>query len=151
MLNDVIQISTIQFESMQPIGVEILSSIIDKVLPKLTRFSFILLFPDWNVESTLHLLTMILGSQFQAAPDPELPGHLLLEQYQVLFLHFHPLVLNETENLLYLLTCYKSHFKFPYPKVHPICKTCFELCSELSHPKSQGHVLTSSALKSRLS
>ncbi|KAK4799124.1 hypothetical protein SAY86_024489 [Trapa natans] len=43
------QISTIQFESMQPIGVEILSSIIDK---------------------------------FQASPDPELPGHLLLEQYQ---------------------------------------------------------------------
>ncbi|PKI75616.1 hypothetical protein CRG98_004017 [Punica granatum] len=43
------QISTIQFESMQPIGVEILSSIIDK---------------------------------FHSAPDPELPGHLLLEQYQ---------------------------------------------------------------------
>lgn len=30
-LNYLMQISTIQFESMQPIGVEILSSIVDKV------------------------------------------------------------------------------------------------------------------------
>ncbi|KAF8023726.1 hypothetical protein BT93_F1038 [Corymbia citriodora subsp. variegata] len=43
------QISTIQFERMQPIGVELLSIIIDK---------------------------------YQTIPDPELPGHLLLEQYQ---------------------------------------------------------------------
>ncbi|KAK6913494.1 Laa1/Sip1/HEATR5-like, HEAT repeat region [Dillenia turbinata] len=43
------QISTLQFESMQPIGVRLLSTIIDK---------------------------------FEKAPDPELPGHILLEQYQ---------------------------------------------------------------------
>ncbi|KAK9272907.1 hypothetical protein L1049_003286 [Liquidambar formosana] len=43
------QISTIQFESMQPIGVGLLSTIVDK---------------------------------FEMIPDPELPGHLLLEQYQ---------------------------------------------------------------------
>ncbi|KAF4394315.1 hypothetical protein G4B88_018465 [Cannabis sativa] len=43
------QISTIQFESMQPIGVRLLSTIMDK---------------------------------FEKTPDPELPGHLLLEQYQ---------------------------------------------------------------------
>ncbi|KAK3425934.1 hypothetical protein EUGRSUZ_F02484 [Eucalyptus grandis] len=43
------QISTIQFERMQPVGVELLSIIIDK---------------------------------YQTIPDPELPGHLLLEQYQ---------------------------------------------------------------------
>ncbi|XP_057950084.1 protein SWEETIE isoform X2 [Malania oleifera] len=43
------QISTIQFESMQPIGVGLLSTIVDK---------------------------------FEMTPDPELPGHLLLEQYQ---------------------------------------------------------------------
>ncbi|GLT41167.1 hypothetical protein SLA2020_152510 [Shorea laevis] len=43
------QISTIQFENMRPIGVGLLSSIIDK---------------------------------FEMTPDPELPGHLLLEQYE---------------------------------------------------------------------
>ncbi|KAL4652128.1 hypothetical protein ACB092_01G210800 [Castanea dentata] len=43
------QISTIQFENMQPIGVGLLSTIMDK---------------------------------FERVPDPELPGHLLLEQYQ---------------------------------------------------------------------
>uniref|UniRef100_A0A7N0VMZ5 HEAT repeat-containing protein 5B n=1 Tax=Kalanchoe fedtschenkoi TaxID=63787 RepID=A0A7N0VMZ5_KALFE len=43
------QISTIQHESMQPIGVEVLSAILDK---------------------------------FEMIEDPELPGHLLLEQYQ---------------------------------------------------------------------
>ncbi|XP_010265191.1 PREDICTED: HEAT repeat-containing protein 5B [Nelumbo nucifera] len=43
------QISTIQFENMQPIGVRLLSTIMDK---------------------------------FLTVPDPELPGHLLLEQYQ---------------------------------------------------------------------
>ncbi|KAM7267217.1 hypothetical protein ACFE04_009383 [Oxalis oulophora] len=43
------QISTIQFESMRPIGVGLLSAIVDK---------------------------------FEAASDPELPGHLLIEQYQ---------------------------------------------------------------------
>ncbi|XP_050383979.1 protein SWEETIE isoform X2 [Argentina anserina] len=43
------QISTIQFENLQPIGVLLLSTIIDK---------------------------------FERTPDPELPGHLLLEQYQ---------------------------------------------------------------------
>ncbi|KAJ4707111.1 HEAT repeat-containing protein 5B-like [Melia azedarach] len=43
------QISTIQFENMRPIGVELLSMIMDK---------------------------------FEMAPDPDLPGHLLLEQYQ---------------------------------------------------------------------
>ncbi|XP_020536843.1 protein SWEETIE isoform X2 [Jatropha curcas] len=43
------QISTIQFENMRPIGVELLSTIVDK---------------------------------FETTPDPELPGHLLLEQYQ---------------------------------------------------------------------
>ncbi|KAA8530559.1 hypothetical protein F0562_005268 [Nyssa sinensis] len=43
------QISTIQFENMRPIGVELLSTIVDK---------------------------------FEMIPDPELPGHLLLEQYQ---------------------------------------------------------------------
>ncbi|XP_062106312.1 protein SWEETIE isoform X2 [Humulus lupulus] len=43
------QISTIQFESMQPIGVRLLSTIMDK---------------------------------FERTPDSELPGHLLLEQYQ---------------------------------------------------------------------
>lgn len=43
------QISTIQFENMQPIGVGLLSTITDK---------------------------------FEKTPDPELPGHLLLEQYQ---------------------------------------------------------------------
>ncbi|XP_062009645.1 protein SWEETIE isoform X1 [Rosa rugosa] len=43
------QISTIQFENMQPIGVVLLSTITDK---------------------------------FERTPDPELPGHLLLEQYQ---------------------------------------------------------------------
>ncbi|GMY24387.1 protein SWEETIE isoform X4 [Fagus crenata] len=43
------QISTIQFENMQPIGVGLLSTIMDK---------------------------------FERIPDPELPGHLLLEQYQ---------------------------------------------------------------------
>ncbi|XP_024037767.1 protein SWEETIE isoform X2 [Citrus clementina] len=43
------QISTIQFENMRPIGVGLLSTIIDK---------------------------------FEMTPDPDLPGHLLLEQYQ---------------------------------------------------------------------
>ncbi|XWS30691.1 hypothetical protein CRYUN_Cryun23aG0008700 [Craigia yunnanensis] len=43
------QISTIQFENMRPIGVGLLSSVIDK---------------------------------FETVPDPELPGHFLLEQYQ---------------------------------------------------------------------
>ncbi|XP_050123637.1 protein SWEETIE-like isoform X1 [Malus sylvestris] len=43
------QISTIQLENMQPIGVGLLSTITDK---------------------------------FEKTPDPELPGHLLLEQYQ---------------------------------------------------------------------
>ncbi|CAL0321677.1 unnamed protein product [Lupinus luteus] len=43
------QISTIQFESMQPVGVGLLGTIVDK---------------------------------FEKAADPELPGHLLLEQYQ---------------------------------------------------------------------
>ncbi|KAJ4961466.1 hypothetical protein NE237_021376 [Protea cynaroides] len=43
------QISTIQFENMQPIGVGLLSTIMDK---------------------------------FEMVPDPELPGHLLIEQYQ---------------------------------------------------------------------
>ncbi|CBI33667.3 unnamed protein product, partial [Vitis vinifera] len=43
------QISTIQFESMQPIGVGLLCSIVEK---------------------------------FEMTSDPELPGHLLLEQYQ---------------------------------------------------------------------
>ncbi|KAJ7971209.1 HEAT repeat 5B-like protein [Quillaja saponaria] len=43
------QISTIQFENMQPIGVGLLGSIVDK---------------------------------FENVADPELPGHLLLEQYQ---------------------------------------------------------------------
>ncbi|XP_038720133.1 protein SWEETIE isoform X2 [Tripterygium wilfordii] len=43
------QISTIQFENMRPIGVELLSTIVDK---------------------------------FETVADPELPGHLLLEQYQ---------------------------------------------------------------------
>ncbi|CAN0928886.1 Protein SWEETIE [Linum grandiflorum] len=43
------QISTIQFENMRPIGVALLSTIVDK---------------------------------FEAVSDPELPGHLLLEQYQ---------------------------------------------------------------------
>ncbi|XP_059452821.1 protein SWEETIE isoform X2 [Corylus avellana] len=43
------QISTIQFESMRPIGVGLLCTIMDK---------------------------------FEMIPDPELPGHLLLEQYQ---------------------------------------------------------------------
>ncbi|OMO80110.1 Armadillo-like helical, partial [Corchorus capsularis] len=43
------QISTIQFENMRPIGVELLSSVVDK---------------------------------FEMVPDPELPGHVLLEQYQ---------------------------------------------------------------------
>ncbi|KAF8399147.1 hypothetical protein HHK36_015012 [Tetracentron sinense] len=43
------QISTIQFENMQPIGVGLLSTIMDK---------------------------------FEKIPDPELPGHFLLEQYQ---------------------------------------------------------------------
>ncbi|CAM8906100.1 unnamed protein product [Rhodiola kirilowii] len=43
------QISTTQLESLQPIGVEVLSAIIDK---------------------------------FEMIEDPELPGHLLLEQYQ---------------------------------------------------------------------
>ncbi|KAJ4850066.1 hypothetical protein Tsubulata_019358 [Turnera subulata] len=43
------QISTIQFESMRPIGVGLLSTVLDK---------------------------------FETVPDPELPGHLLLEQYQ---------------------------------------------------------------------
>ncbi|KAI5432457.1 protein SWEETIE [Lathyrus oleraceus] len=43
------QISTIQFENMQPVGVSLLGTIVDK---------------------------------FEKAADPELPGHLLLEQYQ---------------------------------------------------------------------
>uniref|UniRef100_A0A0R0FEX9 HEAT repeat-containing protein 5B n=1 Tax=Glycine max TaxID=3847 RepID=A0A0R0FEX9_SOYBN len=43
------QISTIQFETMQPVGVSLLGIIVDK---------------------------------FEKAADPELPGHLLLEQYQ---------------------------------------------------------------------
>ncbi|XP_020224658.1 protein SWEETIE isoform X2 [Cajanus cajan] len=43
------QISTIQFENMQPVGVGLLGTIVDK---------------------------------FEKATDPELPGHLLLEQYQ---------------------------------------------------------------------
>ncbi|XP_057449103.1 protein SWEETIE-like [Lotus japonicus] len=43
------QISTIQFESMQPVGVSLLGTIVDK---------------------------------FEKVADPELPGHLLLEQYQ---------------------------------------------------------------------
>uniref|UniRef100_A0A2P2MKT4 HEAT repeat-containing protein 5B isoform X2 n=1 Tax=Rhizophora mucronata TaxID=61149 RepID=A0A2P2MKT4_RHIMU len=43
------QISTIQFENMRPIGVGLLSTIVDK---------------------------------FVATPDPELPGHFLLEQFQ---------------------------------------------------------------------
>lgn len=43
------QISTIQFENMQPVGVALLGTIVDK---------------------------------FEKAADPELPGHLLLEQYQ---------------------------------------------------------------------
>eukprot|EP00257_Ricinus_communis_P015345 XP_015573232.1 protein SWEETIE isoform X1 [Ricinus communis] len=43
------QISTIQFENMRPIGVGLLSTIVDK---------------------------------FETIPDPELPGHLLLEQFQ---------------------------------------------------------------------
>ncbi|XP_043715583.1 protein SWEETIE [Telopea speciosissima] len=43
------QISTIQFENMQPIGVGLLTTIMDK---------------------------------FEMIPDPELPGHLLMEQYQ---------------------------------------------------------------------
>ncbi|CAL5367371.1 unnamed protein product [Camellia sinensis] len=43
------QISTIQFENMRPIGVGLLSTIMDK---------------------------------FEMIPDPDLPGHLLLEQYQ---------------------------------------------------------------------
>ncbi|XP_052195097.1 protein SWEETIE isoform X2 [Diospyros lotus] len=43
------QISTIQFENMRPIGVVLLSTIMDK---------------------------------FEMIPDPDLPGHLLLEQYQ---------------------------------------------------------------------
>ncbi|GMI85490.1 SWEETIE [Hibiscus trionum] len=43
------QISTIQFENMRPIGVGLLSSVVDK---------------------------------FETVPDPELPGHFLLEQYQ---------------------------------------------------------------------
>ncbi|XVF71655.1 hypothetical protein PTKIN_Ptkin12aG0057000 [Pterospermum kingtungense] len=43
------QISTIQFENMRPIGVGLLSSVVDK---------------------------------FESVPDPELPGHALLEQYQ---------------------------------------------------------------------
>eukprot|EP00258_Populus_trichocarpa_P038162 XP_024454181.1 protein SWEETIE isoform X3 [Populus trichocarpa] len=43
------QISTIQFENMRPIGVRLLTAILDK---------------------------------FEKSPDPELPGHLLLEQYQ---------------------------------------------------------------------
>ncbi|XVF20554.1 hypothetical protein REPUB_Repub12eG0010500 [Reevesia pubescens] len=43
------QISTIQFENMRPIGVGLLSSVVDK---------------------------------FETVPDPELPGHVLLEQYQ---------------------------------------------------------------------
>ncbi|TYI72771.1 hypothetical protein E1A91_D07G082500v1 [Gossypium mustelinum] len=43
------QISTIQFENMRPIGVRLLSSVVDK---------------------------------FETVPDPELPGHFLLEQYQ---------------------------------------------------------------------
>ncbi|XP_022772079.1 protein SWEETIE isoform X3 [Durio zibethinus] len=43
------QISTIQFENMRPIGVRLLSSVVDK---------------------------------FETVPDPELPGHVLLEQYQ---------------------------------------------------------------------
>ncbi|XAR51547.1 hypothetical protein NMG60_11006202 [Bertholletia excelsa] len=43
------QISTIQFENMRPIGVGLLSTIVDK---------------------------------FEMIPDPDLPGHLLLEQYQ---------------------------------------------------------------------
>ncbi|CAK7344399.1 unnamed protein product [Dovyalis caffra] len=43
------QISTIQFENMRPIGVGLLTAILDK---------------------------------FEKSPDPELPGHLLLEQYQ---------------------------------------------------------------------
>ncbi|KAL2329485.1 hypothetical protein Fmac_017066 [Flemingia macrophylla] len=43
------QISTIQFENMQPVGVGLLGTIVDK---------------------------------FEKAADPELPGHLLLEQYQ---------------------------------------------------------------------
>ncbi|XP_042482269.1 protein SWEETIE [Macadamia integrifolia] len=43
------QISTIQFENMQPIGVGLLSTLMDK---------------------------------FEMIPDPELPGHLLMEQYQ---------------------------------------------------------------------
>ncbi|CAI0547649.1 unnamed protein product [Linum tenue] len=43
------QISTIQFENMRPIGVRLLSTIVDK---------------------------------FEAVSDPELPGHLLMEQYQ---------------------------------------------------------------------
>ncbi|XP_027929548.1 protein SWEETIE isoform X2 [Vigna unguiculata] len=43
------QISTIQFENMQPVGVSLLGTIVDK---------------------------------FEKSADPELPGHLLLEQYQ---------------------------------------------------------------------
>ncbi|KAG6716276.1 hypothetical protein I3842_04G041200 [Carya illinoinensis] len=43
------QISTIQFENMQPVGLGLLSTVMDK---------------------------------FERTPDPELPGHLLLEQYQ---------------------------------------------------------------------
>ncbi|KAG5245658.1 HEAT repeat-containing protein [Salix suchowensis] len=43
------QISTIQFENMRPIGVGLLTAILDKI---------------------------------EKSPDPELPGHLLLEQYQ---------------------------------------------------------------------
>ncbi|OMP09449.1 HEAT repeat-containing protein 5B-like protein, partial [Corchorus olitorius] len=43
------QISTIQFENMRPIGVGLLSSVVDK---------------------------------FETVPDPELPGQVLLEQYQ---------------------------------------------------------------------
>ncbi|XP_043809967.1 protein SWEETIE isoform X3 [Manihot esculenta] len=43
------QISTIQFENMRPIGVGLLTTIVDK---------------------------------FETTPDPDLPGHLLLEQYQ---------------------------------------------------------------------
>ncbi|PON93486.1 Coatomer beta subunit [Trema orientale] len=65
------QISTIQFENMQPIGVRLLSTIMDKVFRLVGSFI-----------SVKGIFVNLFVQSFERTPDPELPGHLLLEQYQ---------------------------------------------------------------------
>ncbi|KAF6137275.1 hypothetical protein GIB67_036312 [Kingdonia uniflora] len=63
------QISTIQFESLQPTGVQLLCTIMDK---------------------------------FESIPDPELPGHFLMEQYQAQFVSAFRTALNTASGPLLL-------------------------------------------------